>query len=236
MKHMIFALLLATFQSAWGHQDEPLQYRISLQFIEMPHTTLTEILATQEKNGQRLHDKTMALSKSGQAKILETCLVVCRSGQRACTESVREEIFPTEYEPPELPLYRPLTQEEKAALPPKPLRHPSLRGATAFEARHTGITLEVEATTSSDGMVDLRLAPELVTPLRIENWMKHVDAWGDASVLMPTYEVLRLLSSIHIKPGQFEIVGLLTPKMRDQGPVITRKIIVFARVDFLTNP
>lgn len=236
MKHMIFALLMATFQSAWGHQDEPLQYRISLQFIEMPHTTLTEILASQEKNGQRLHDKTMALSKSGQAKILETCLVVCRSGAKTVTESVREEIFPTEYEPPELPTYRPLTREERATLPPKPLRHPSLRGATAFEPRNTGISLEVEASTTSGGMVELRLAPEWVTPLRMENWMKHVDQWGEASVLMPIYEALRFSTSINIKPGQFEMVGLLTPKMRDQGPVVMRKIIVFVRADILTNP
>jgi len=236
MKHMIFALLLATIPSAWGHQDEPLQYRISLQFIEMPHATLTEILADQEKNGQRIHDKTMALSKSGQAKMLETCLVVCRSGQKACTESVREEIFPTEYEPPQLPFFRPPTPEEQAALPPPPLRHPSLRSATAFEPRNTGMSLEVEATTSSGGMLELRLAPEWVTPLRVENWMKHVDQWGEASVLMPTYEALRFSSSIHIKPGQFEMVGLLTPKMRDQGPVVMRKIVVFVRADILTNP
>lgn len=236
MKHMIFTLLLATIPSAWGHQDEPLQYRISLQFIEMPHATLTEILADQEKNGQRIHDKTMALSKSGQAKMLETCLVVCRSGQKACTESVREEIFPTEYEPPELPTYLPLTREERAVLPPKPLRHPSLRSATAFEPRNTGMSLEVEATTSSGGMLELRLAPEWVTPLRVENWMKHVDQWGEASVLMPTYEALRFSSSIHIKPGQFEMVGLLTSKMRDQGPVVMRKIVVFVRADILTNP
>jgi hypothetical protein len=41
--------------------------------------------------------------KAETAKLLETSLVVARSGRKATTESIRERIYPTEYEPWELP-------------------------------------------------------------------------------------------------------------------------------------
>lgn len=223
MKKMILTLLLTTCQIVLGIQDEPLQYRVSLQFIELPHTALTEMLASNQKNGQILHEKAMALSKTGQGKILESSMVVCRSGQRAAVESTREVIFPTEYAPP-------------GSTPYVGPKHPALRHLYAFEPRNTGVTFQVEATTSSYGMVELRFAPEIVTQVRLETWMEHVDEWGDASMRTPIFECLRLGTSITLKPGKFEFVSALTPKMNAQGPVVLRKILVFVRADLLTSP
>jgi hypothetical protein len=55
---------------------------------------------------------------------------------------------------------------------------------TAFETRNTGVTFEVEPTLDSDGTIDLRPSPEIVTRLRLETWMEHVDQWGDGSMRM----------------------------------------------------
>jgi hypothetical protein len=254
MRKVILTLLLTGSQLALGGQDEllqsqtdqdfplkplslgikvqpgaPRQFRVSLQFIEVPHTALTEMLASHEKNGQTLHDKAMALKKSGQGKMIESSMVVSRFGQRATVQSNLEVIFPTEYEPPDLPTIG-------GWLPPFTERHPSLRNYLSFEPRNTGVTFEVLASTTSNGMIELRLAPEIVTQVRMENWMEHVDQWGDASMRMPIFECLRFTSSITLKPGKFEFTSALSHKMNAQGPVVQRKVLVFVRADLLPSP
>lgn len=232
MKLVLIALTLISCGITVGHQDWPKEIRISIQFIEVPHNTLTEMLAGPENSGQALHDKAVALSKAGQAKLLETCMVVCRSGEKATIESIREEIYPTEYEPPELPCGNPSNMR----LPSDPPRNPLFRTPTAFETRNTGVTFKVEPLLDSDGTIDLRLNPEIVTRLRLETWMEHVDQWGDGSMRMPIYETWRFNSSINVAPGKFEFVSALTPKATAPVPAISRKILVFVRADILPTP
>lgn len=88
--------------------------------------------------------------------------ITARSGQKATIEVIREFIYPTEYEPPELP-----QQNNNAniigggggggagiATPATP---------TAFETKNTGVTLEIEPTIGeNDFVIDLRFLPEIV--------------------------------------------------------------------------
>ncbi|MGB0992378.1 MAG: Amuc_1098 family type IV pilus outer membrane protein [Akkermansiaceae bacterium] len=92
---------------------------------------------------------------------------VTRNGQRAKIEVIRSFIYPTEYEPPELPnsvggggLIDPVTGESASAPPPTPVTpaHP-----TAFGTRDVGVTLEVEPRVSADrNYIDLSISPEFV--------------------------------------------------------------------------
>ena len=233
MKLVLIALTLILCGIAGGTQERPKLIRVSLQFIEVPHATLTEMLAGRENSGQALHDKAFALSKAGQAKLLETCMVVCRSGEKAASESVREEIYPTEYAPPELPGSFSSTPARSNSGPPM---NPAFRTPTAFETRNTGVTFEVAPTSDSDGTIDLRLSPEIVTRLRLETWMEHVDQWGDGSMRMPIFETWRCNTSINVAPGKFEFVSALTPKANPPVPAVSRKILVFVRADILPAP
>ncbi len=89
--------------------------------------------------------------------------ITARSGQKATIEVIREFIYPTEYEPPELP-----QQNNNGggllgggggggagiATPATP---------TAFETKNTGVTLEIEPTIGeNDFVIDLRFLPEIV--------------------------------------------------------------------------
>ena len=96
----IIALLLLSCGICAANQDPPKLIRVSVQYIEVTHSVLTEMLAGKEKGGPGLHAKAIALAKEGKAKILETCMVVCHCGQKATVESLREVIYPTEYQPP----------------------------------------------------------------------------------------------------------------------------------------
>jgi len=224
MKKWIIALLFGSCGFAAGIQDEPRQIRVSLQFIEVAHTSLTEMLAQKDQSGPALHAKAMSLSKKGQAKILESCMLVCKAGQKATIESIQEVIFPTDYLPSGLPTNLPNEGNPTNLV---------VRRVAAFEPRNTGVTFEVEPYMASHGMIDLRLSPEIVKQLRLETWMEHIDQWGDATYRLPVFESFRIQSKITVAPGKFEFVSALTPKMNTQGPVVTRKILVFVRADLL---
>lgn len=65
---------------------------------------------------------------------------------------------------------------------------------------------------------------------------EYVDQWGDASVRMPVLETSRLNTSVSLMPGQFEMVGAITPKPNTPGPAVNRKLLVFVRADILPVP
>lgn len=232
MKRFLIALSLLTGGIAVANQEHPKQIRVSLQFIEVPHATLTEMLAGPEMNSQALHEKAFALSKEGKAKIMETCMVVCHSGESARLETIREEIYPTEYAPPELPC----GNLSNKRLPTDSPMNPALRTPTAFDTRNSGFTLNVEALLNSNGTIDLRLSPEIVTRLRLETWMEHTDQWGDGSMRMPIFEALRCNTAINVEPGKFALVSALSPKVNAAVPAVSHKILVFVRADVLPEP
>ena len=227
-----FALLSAGVSSA--HQSRPKLIRVCLQFIEMPHPVLSELLAENETDGEKSHAKAIALSKEGKAKILETCLVLGRSGGKFSLESIREEIFPTEYQLPELPCHVPSTADSLTGTPPT---NPMFRSPTAFETRNTGVTVEVETLLAGDERsIDVRISPDIVTPLRLETWMEYKDQWGDGSIRMPVYEAWRVNTSLTLTPGKFELVSAITPKSAAPVPAVLRKILVFVRADIVPVP
>ena len=95
--------------------------------------------------------------------------VTARSGQKATIEIIREFIYPTEYEPPELP--NSVGQPAAASAAGGGIVGGGGGGSfpvtpatpTAFETRNTGVTLEIEPTIGeNDFVIDLRFVPEIV--------------------------------------------------------------------------
>lgn len=90
--------------------------------------------------------------------------ILARSGEKATIEVIREFIYPTEYEPPEIPQSTSPTSSTGdgggaagGVFPVTPAT------PTAFETRNTGVTLEVEPTIGEDDYsINLRFIPELV--------------------------------------------------------------------------
>ena len=221
---------LAVVAVAAAADERPKNLRICIQFIEVPHPVLTEMLASPDAAGPPLHDKAIALAKDGTAKVLETCVVMTRPGQKATIESIREVIYPSEYEPCVLP-----NQSPPPPPPKKPFVRPDL--GNAFETRNVGSTLEIEPSLAENGrMIDLRFVPEIIQLIRLDTWMEHVDRWGDASGRMPVFGTWRLNTAVTLLAGQFEMVGVITPKPNTSGPAVTRKLLVFARADILPVP
>jgi hypothetical protein len=231
---ILIALALLSDGISVADQAQPKLVRVYLQFIDVPHPVLTEMLAEKDSGGANMHAKAIALAKEGKSKVLETCMVLGRSGQKFTLESIREEIYPTEYEPIGLPgTFLSAPESDSSDLPTNPM----FRAPTAFETRNAGVTVDVEPTLSAEErVIDLHISSEVVTPLRLETWMEHKDQWGDGSIRMPVFETWRVHTSVSVEPGKFEIISVISPKPKDPVPAVLRKFLVFVRADIVPVP
>jgi general secretion pathway protein D len=108
------------------------------------------------------------LSQKKGTDLMTAPSVTAKSGQKATIEIIREFIYPTEYEPPEIPNSVGGGNDQGGGIgggggggggtiPVTPAT------PTAFETRNTGVTLEIEPTIGeNDFVIDLRFVPEIV--------------------------------------------------------------------------
>jgi general secretion pathway protein D len=166
--------------------------------------------------------------------------VTAKSGQKATIEIIREFIYPTEYEPPELPNSVGATGgggvlgigSSSSSFPVTPAT------PTAFEMRKTGVTLEIEPTIGeNDFVIDLRFAPEIVEFEGFINYGSPIqspstDALGNPviSVItenrieMPVFSARRVSTSLTIYDGYTVAVGGLmredVQNVEDKVPIL----------------
>jgi general secretion pathway protein D len=126
-----------------------------------------------------------ALDQKKGTDLLSAPTIVTKSGSPGKIEVIRELIYPTEYDPPELPQQvgatdigggggggggGPGTVQTFPVTPATP---------TAFEVRNTGVTLEVEPVIGPDGYsIDLDLRPEIVEFEGFINYGSPITALG----------------------------------------------------------
>ncbi|MFN0080513.1 MAG: hypothetical protein ACKVY0_28940 [Prosthecobacter sp.] len=100
------------------------------------------------------------LEKSPGVSLLSAPSVTTKERQRTTMESVREFIYPTEFEPAKItnaPEAKPVQLalgQVIAAMPTTP---------KSFEMRPVGMRIELEASITPEGAISLNMAPELVT-------------------------------------------------------------------------
>ena len=220
------------------HDDLPKQIRVQVEFIDVSHEQLTELMFGEKPpaNDVELRKQAGQLVKDGKATIMETMLCIARSGQKATTESIEEVIYPTEYEPAQIPkVIEPKEKQEqdKAETPMKD--YATGPTPTAFEPRNVGPTLEIEPTLSEDNkFIDLRFAPEIVYHVGNRVWAEWKGEHGNSPIQMPTFYVIRLNTAVTLADGKAMLVAALSPKKQDGTVDFTRKLMVFVRADVIT--
>lgn len=223
------------FDPLGEYNDLPKQIRVQVEFVELAHEQLTELMLGKEHpaNEAALREQVAKLVKDGKATILETMMCLARTGQRATTESIEEFIYPTEYEPAEAPGTVEIKGDAEGEAAKK-IRRDSAIGPTptAFETRNLGATLEIEPTLSSDGkIIDLRFVPEIVYHVGNQVWAEWKGEHGNSPIQMPTMYSLRLNTSVTLIDGRPMLVAALSPKGADGFPDFKRKLMVFVRAD-----
>ena len=171
--------------------------------------------------------------------------VLARSGETATIEIIREFIYPTEYEPPELPNQVGATGGVGAAggggsgiFPVTPAT------PTAFETRNTGVTLEIQPTLgANDYVIDLRFAPEIVEFEGFINYGSPItspttDAFGNPTsvtitenrIEMPVFSSRRVNTGLTIYDGHTVAVGGL---MREDVQRVEDKVPIFGDLPWI---
>ncbi|MCH7226671.1 hypothetical protein [Haloferula sp. A504] len=219
----------------------PRQVQVQVEFVELDHKDLTKLLflsALEVADATPLRKTVAEMVKKGEANVLETMMVVARSGEKATSESIREFVYPTEYEPPDIPdeVNVPGEPDGKGVSPEELKWMGMLRTQftpTAFETRNLGGTLEVEPGLSDDGrIVDLKFSPEIVWHTGNTVWAEDKDAHGNVSkVQMPQMYSLRVNTAITCIDGQYNLVAVLSPKDQDGVTDFTRKVMMFVKCD-----
>lgn len=209
--------------------NAPKQVQVQVEFVEMPHETLTKLLfLTKRKSADatELRKQVQEMVAKNEAKVIETQIVIARSGQKATSESIHEFIFPTEYDQPRIPCDVNTKSEVNWDYGPVP---------TAFETRNLGSALEIEPTIGeADPLIDLRFVPELVWHTGNVTWHEGKDKLGNSFKLqMPDIYSMRLNTAFTCLSGQYTLAGVVSPK-DDKGEAdMTRKVMVFVKCDIL---
>ena len=203
------------------------QVKLSLEYIEMPLEVMGELLGDEAlmKDDEKMRTKVGELMKSGKASLTDLQLLVMRSGTKATSESIREFIYPTEYEPAELPSKVSLGKKDQSVLDfatgPSP---------TAFETRNLGSTIEAEAVImDEDQTLQVKLAPEIVYHVGNIVWTEWNGKTGPAHIQMPTMYSMRFSTSFYLKTGRSQLVASLSPKNEEGQVDRSRKVLVFAK-------
>jgi general secretion pathway protein D len=168
--------------------------------------------------------------------------ITARSGEKALIEIIREFIYPTEYEPPELPnsigggIGGDGGVGGNAGIFPVTPATP-----TAFETRNTGVTLEIEPTIGgNDFVIDLRFAPDIVEFEGFVNYGSPIqspatDFLGNPTTVtitenrieMPVFSSRRVTTALTIYDGYTVAVGGL---MREDVQTVEDKVPVLGDI------
>lgn len=227
-----------------GGGDEnrvPRIVRIQAEFIEVSHDKLIELLLDEEPpsaDATPLRKRLQEMVRGGEAKLLETMLVNCRSGEKTTVESIQEFTYPTEYEPWELP------NEVDAPDKPQGLSPSDRQGLAAlvapatprsFQTRNLGSTLQVEPIIgSNDKLVDLDFTPDMVWHTGDTIWGERKDPAGNVCrIALPDMFSMRLSTKLTCIHGQFNLAGVLSPKDAKGETDTSRKVMVFVRCQVL---
>ena len=182
------------------------------------------------------------LSQKKGTDLMSAPSITARPGEKATIEIIREFIYPTEYDPPELqqgggnnnqaggvPAGQQAAVQAFPVVPANP---------TAFETRNTGVTLEIEPNFGDDDfMIDLRFVPEIVEFEGFINYGSPIQTAGtdgdgnpvqvvitENRIEMPIFATRRVNTALTIYDGYTVAIGGLmredVQNVEDQVPIL----------------
>jgi hypothetical protein len=213
----------------------PRMVSVQAEFIEVSHEQLLDLLFAGEAptaDATPLRKKLQGMIQAGQAKLLETTLVSARSGIKASTGSHHEWIYPTEFEPWEVP------QEIDPPGKPQRLTAEDRRGLeavvapmtpTSFETRELGASLEVTPH-AGEHNVYLEFSSSLDWPTGRTVVVERKDSTGNpVRAELPGIYSMQLTTRLSCPPGRPVLAGVLSPMDTRGATDPSRKVMVFVK-------
>ena len=199
-----------------------------LEYISIGHREANKLLRAHWANRDAGELRAIMEDKieKGEAELIESIYVKGLNGVRVKAASVQEHIYPTEWDPAEIPQKLRGYEVEIKATGANP---------TAFDVRNVGTTVEIEAQIGAEGQeISLNIAPEIVRFLGNRR-MGDPENWESLppeirGMVMPDFSVMRLATSITAFNGQRNLIGLFNPPTTDNTDTGER-VMLFVKVD-----
>ena len=225
---------------------------ILIEYIRLDHKTANQLVRTHSPSAadaQKLRDELEELIEAGNATLDDTQWLRAKSGQRAKEESITERIYPTEYDPPEIPnntgsIAAVKSKDNQAEAdrqahalnqlqPPTTGIFPmTSANPTAFETRNLGLILEVDPViTDGSKTIELNLAAEITTELELTYFTREgreETAKGIDHIMMPTFYARKVTTQLEVIPGNYNLLAIQKPH-DDNGD----RILVLLRADLV---
>lgn len=172
-----------------------------------------------------------ALNQSRGVDTLAAPITITRPGQRSSIEVVREFIYPTEYDPPEIPqtFGRVNIGNDQQILGDSSTIPVTPAFPTAYDMRKVGTLLEVEASIAPDGYnLDLNITPQIV---RFDGFINYgtpitngVSVLTSNEILQPVFSLIRESVSVTVQDGSVLAIGGLLNEIssdtQDKTPIL----------------
>ncbi len=204
--------------------------------VQMPNRAPGIFKVAGTLTGQNVTALMRGLGQKKGVDMMTNPSTVTRSGQASSIHIVREFIYPTEYEPPELPNTISSTEiylngvfvgsEGGSSFPVTPAT------PTAFDKRDVGVVLEVLPTADANKQyVDVTLNPSVTefdgfinygSPINAPIGLTGVEVTSN-DILMPVFSTMRANTSITVADGATLVIGGLMQEsvqnVEDQTPI-----------------
>lgn len=208
----------------------PRMIQCQFECVEVSHKDLTKLLFLRDQSladATKLRKELQDMVATEKAQVVDTMMVIARSGQRAKTESILELIYPTAYEPPVAPPNESYKDAPENSMPFSPAT------AVEFETRNLGLNVEVEPSISDNNqMIETVIAWEIVDHHNDKIWQKYKDERGnEVEIKMPLFYVNRINTSIVARTGAYSLVGIVNPKNAEGKRDTTRSWLVFLKCE-----
>ncbi len=171
--------------------------------------------------------------------------VVTKSGQKANVQVVRELIYPTEFDPPQIPTNVGtntvlIDQNGNETFPPLPPIPVTPSTPTAFEMRRVGVVLDVEPVISEDNkVIDLTITPEITEFVGFVNYGSPINSVASDGVkveltenriFQPIFSSRKIATSVKVYDGATVVLGGL---ISDNNIMIDDKVPVAGDLPFV---
>ncbi len=211
-----------------------------VEYISVDHAVANQLISQhvgKPSGADEIRDILEGMLDKGTAVLKETVWLRGLSGQRSKTESILETIYPTEFDPPEIPNIVGSAGSVKGANSEDgdvPARtYMTAAGPTAFECRNVGTTLEMDPVLANDhAFIDISLAPEIVEKIGDDYFTRdgfeHTSR-GIEHMGMPVFYTIKDSTSLTVAPGKYHFLGIHTP--HDDS---SKRVLVLLRADLIS--
>ena len=224
--------LAVSFSSstATAHDYFPTQVGVLVEYFELDHAALPPLLREyqEQPNANGLLKKVQAMAKEGKSSMIDSTYVVTPSGQRAKIESIREPIYPTEWDPAGLPheLQGPIQSG---------LNFKTSAGPTAFEMRPVRISVKLDPLVEDDNRnIQINIVSEMV---QLVDRLEY--GTGNTKAEQPLFESLKISTAVTVPDGRSALIGIHSLETARAGEAATeeereavrdRRVLVFLTV------